>query len=897
MKFFKIKHSRELSHANWKVKKVNNFWAAHIKSLTDYEIKDRFLQLRKRHSKGESLNSLLIEAFAIAKEGIFRVTGMTLFDVQLSGAVILHSGAVAEMRTGEGKTITSIPVVYLNALSGDSIIVSTVNEYLTQRDGEENGKVYEFLGLSVGINKRELSNVQKRDAYACDVTYSVHSEIGFDYLRDNMVKLKTDKVQRPFSFCLIDEADSILIDEAKTPLIISGGKGSDSKIYMAVDQFCKTLSKKDIKIDAETKGISLSSSGVVKAQKFFGMDNLYAIERSELVHRIQNSLRANHIMVDNIEYIIREGKLILVDAFTGRVMPGRSYSDGLQQAIQAKEGIEVEPETKTLATITYQNLFRLFKKLAGMTGTAKTEEQEFIDIYNVRVVQVPTNKPVIRKDFIDHIYINKKYKIQAIIEEIKARHNAGWSILIGTAAVEDSEELAILLKKEGLKFKILNAKNDELEADIIASAGKYKAITISTNMAGRGTDIKIDKKVVADGKGLFVLATDKAESRRIDNQLRGRSGRQGEPGESQFFISLDDQLISRFSAKDKLKAAFKDYKEKPIISKSMTKAILRAQKKIENMNFDSRKQVLDYDDVIRQQRDVMYAQRNIIIGYADLLSVIKKLLSSVAKDVPTLQPLLNNDRTINYSKLTQTLNNIWFNTTTHKLYESQISSITHHALIELLDKKMFDTYLVLRNGIIEKMGEEFLHNYEREIIINTFDQNWQNHIDAMDKLRSSVSLSSYAQKNPIQIYIQKGHDAFKELTRQISHNIAKILLTDRFGVISVQEEAVHPLNVPAPAADATKALPIIPTQHKVQQIIAPKITAPVKKTAQPKKTLPTQTVKKITKPKKTLPAKTIVASKKSQIVKKTAQPKKTLPAKKKSKIVNKKLSKSIKSKK
>ena len=676
---------------------------------------------KKGFKDGETLNSLLNEAYAVCKEAIFRVIGLTLFDVQLAGAIVLHAGSIAEMRTGEGKTITSIPVVYLNSICGESVIVSTVNEYLSQRDGEENGKIYNFLGLTVGINMRELNTDEKRAAYACDVTYSVHSEIGFDYLRDNMVKLKDEKVQRPFSFCLIDEADSILIDEAKTPLIISGGKGSNSEIYMAVDQFAKTLSKKDIKIDLESKGISLSDVGVIKAQKFFGIANLYGMQHSELVHRIQNSLRANHIMVHNIEYIVREGKLILVDAFTGRVMEGRSYSDGLQQALQSKEGIEIEPETKTLATITYQNLFRLFKKLSGMTGTAKTEEQEFIDIYNVRVVQIPTNKPVIREDLLDNVYINKKYKMAAILAEVKKRHEAGWPILVGTAAVEDSEELAILLKKNDLKYQVLNAKNDFSEAQIIAKAGKYKAITISTNMAGRGTDIKIEKKVLKDKKGLFVLATDKAEARRIDNQLRGRSGRQGEYGESQFFISLDDQLISRFSSQEKLKKSFASYGGEPIVSTSMSKALLRAQKKIENMNFDSRKQVLDYDDVLRQQRDVMYAQRDIIIGHEDLLSVIRKLFASVCNDVPTLKPLLNEDQTINYAQLVKTLNDLWFNTTSKKLYESDITHLHHGELIEMLTNKVTDTYIILRDGIIEKMGEEFLHNYEREMIINTFE--------------------------------------------------------------------------------------------------------------------------------------------------------------------------------
>ncbi|CAM9095762.1 preprotein translocase subunit SecA [Mycoplasma todarodis] len=689
-------------------------------------------------------------------------------------------GSVAEMKTGEGKTITSIMPVYMNALAGKGVIVSTVNEYLTERDAIETGQVHNFLGLTYGINKRELGTEEKREAYNCDITYSIHSEIGFDYLRDNMVKRMEEKVQRGFFYALIDEVDSILIDEARTPLIITGGDAVPSTLYEAAQGFVVSLGKKDYEIDAETKSIQLTGSGIDKANKFYGIENLFSLESSELVHRVQNALRANFVMEVNGDYIVRDGKIELIDAFTGRIMEGRSYSDGLQQAIQAKEKVEIEDETKTMATVTYQNLFRMFEKLSGMTGTGKTEEGEFIDIYNMRVVEVPTNKPVIRKDEKDNVYVTSEYKYKAIVEEIKAvKKETNQPILVGTSLVEQSEKLSELLTKNKIPHKVLNAKQDGKEAEIISKAGEIGAVTIATNMAGRGTDIKLDKEARAAG-GLFVLGTDRAESRRIDNQLRGRSGRQGDVGRSKFFLSLDDSLISRFSAQEKLKKSFASFKEKPISSKSMDKALTRAQKKIEGFNFDSRKNVLQFDDVIRQQRNAIYNQRDIIISQEDLLNVIHRMFKKVVQEVVLFPQFQNQDDTINHEELSNSLNSVWFENVEFKLIPAILTNLAVEELVEYISKELIKAYDVIRESAFEVIGEEETHDYERNIILETFDANWQLHIDHMDKLRSSSSMSSYAQKNPFQVFTEKGSELFAELIKRISHNTARALMHRRF---------------------------------------------------------------------------------------------------------------------
>ncbi|WP_420330662.1 preprotein translocase subunit SecA, partial [Mycoplasma todarodis] len=701
-------------------------------------------------------------------------------DVQIIGGLILTMGSVAEMKTGEGKTITSIMPVYMNALAGKGVIVSTVNEYLTERDAIETGQVHNFLGLTYGINKRELGTEEKREAYNCDITYSIHSEIGFDYLRDNMVKRMEEKVQRGFFYALIDEVDSILIDEARTPLIITGGDAVPSTLYEAAQGFVVSLGKKDYEIDAETKSIQLTGSGIDKANKFYGIENLFSLESSELVHRVQNALRANFVMEVNGDYIVRDGKIELIDAFTGRIMEGRSYSDGLQQAIQAKEKVEIEDETKTMATVTYQNLFRMFEKLSGMTGTGKTEEGEFIDIYNMRVVEVPTNKPVIRKDEKDNVYVTSEYKYKAIVEEIKAvKKETNQPILVGTSLVEQSEKLSELLTKNKIPHKVLNAKQDGKEAEIISKAGEIGAVTIATNMAGRGTDIKLDKEARAAG-GLFVLGTDRAESRRIDNQLRGRSGRQGDVGRSKFFLSLDDSLISRFSAQEKLKKSFASFKEKPISSKSMDKALTRAQKKIEGFNFDSRKNVLQFDDVIRQQRNAIYNQRDIIISQEDLLNVIHRMFKKVVQEVVLFPQFQNQDDTINHEELSNSLNSVWFENVEFKLIPAILTNLAVEELVEYISKELIKAYDVIRESAFEVIGEEETHDYERNIILETFDANWQLHIDHMDKLRSSSSMSSYAQKNPFQVFTEKGSELFAELIKRISHNTARALMHRRF---------------------------------------------------------------------------------------------------------------------
>lgn len=777
-KIFKIKSS-ELKRAESYLKEINAI-EPEIKKLTDEELKAKTEEFKERLRKDDRMEKITVEAFAVAREACFRVLGKRPHDVQIIGGLILTMGSVAEMKTGEGKTITSIMPVYMNALAGKGVIVSTVNEYLTERDAIETGQVHNFLGLTYGINKRELGTEEKREAYNCDITYSIHSEIGFDYLRDNMVKRMEEKVQRGFFYALIDEVDSILIDEARTPLIITGGDAVPSTLYEAAQGFVVSLGKKDYEIDAETKSIQLTGSGIDKANKFYGIENLFSLESSELVHRVQNALRANFVMEVNGDYIVRDGKIELIDAFTGRIMEGRSYSDGLQQAIQAKEKVEIEDETKTMATVTYQNLFRMFEKLSGMTGTGKTEEGEFIDIYNMRVVEVPTNKPVIRKDEKDNVYVTSEYKYKAIVEEIKAvKKETNQPILVGTSLVEQSEKLSELLTKNKIPHKVLNAKQDGKEAEIISKAGEIGAVTIATNMAGRGTDIKLDKEARAAG-GLFVLGTDRAESRRIDNQLRGRSGRQGDVGRSKFFLSLDDSLISRFSAQEKLKKSFASFKEKPISSKSMDKALTRAQKKIEGFNFDSRKNVLQFDDVIRQQRNAIYNQRDIIISQEDLLNVIHRMFKKVVQEVVLFPQFQNQDDTINHEELSNSLNSVWFENVEFKLIPAILTNLAVEELVEYISKELIKAYDVIRESAFEVIGEEETHDYERNIILETFDANWQLHIDHMDKLRSSSSMSSYAQKNPFQVFTEKGSELFAELIKRISHNTARALMHRRF---------------------------------------------------------------------------------------------------------------------
>ncbi|MEO2863546.1 preprotein translocase subunit SecA, partial [Ligilactobacillus ruminis] len=628
--------NRELKRLTKIADKVEAY-AQDMAELSDDELKAKTPEFKKRYQAGETLDDLLPEAFAVAREGAKRVLGLYPYHVQIIGGIVLHEGNIAEMKTGEGKTLTATMPVYLNALAGEGVHVVTVNEYLSSRDATEMGELYNWLGLSVGLNITSKTPEEKREAYNCDITYSTNSELGFDYLRDNMVVYREDMVQRPLNFCIVDEVDSILIDEARTPLIISGQSSGTTLLYTRTDRFAKTLEKDtDFKIDLESKTVSLTEQGIRKGEQYFGTKNLFDPDNTALNHHLDNALRANYIMIRDKDYVVQDGEVLIVDQFTGRIMDGRRYSDGLHQAIEAKEHVEIEEETKTMANITYQNFFRMYKKLSGMTGTAKTEDEEFREIYNMEVISIPTNKPVIRDDRPDILYPNLKSKFKAVVEDIKERHAKGQPILVGTVAVETSELLSAMLDQAGVPHAVLNAKNHAKEAEIIMNAGQRGAVTIATNMAGRGTDIKLGPGVRELG-GLAVIGTERHESRRIDNQLRGRSGRQGDPGVSQFYLSLEDDLMLRFGT-DRVKRFLEtmnlDDEDAVIQSKMITKQVESAQKRVEGNNYDTRKQVLQYDDVMRAQREVVYKQRQqVIMEEKSLKPVIMPMIKRTVEHV------------------------------------------------------------------------------------------------------------------------------------------------------------------------------------------------------------------------------------------------------------------------
>ncbi|WP_324672968.1 preprotein translocase subunit SecA [Mycoplasma sp. 888] len=773
----------EMRIAEKALKKINQLESI-VSKFTDEELKSKTEYFKKLLEKGYSLEGIRNDAFAVAREATKRVLGKRPYDVQILGGLLLDLGSVAEMKTGEGKTITSIAPVYLNALLGKGAIVSTVNEYLTERDATEMGAVFNFLGLTVGINKAQMNEDDKRKAYAADITYSVHSELGFDYLRDNMVSNKNNKVQRGLQFCLIDEVDSILIDEAKTPLIISGGEKDDTAAYFAADQFVRTLGSEDYIIDEESKAVALTHSGIAKANEFYKTDGLYKIENSENVHLIQNALRAHKIMRIDVEYIVREGKIELVDAFTGRIMDGRSYSEGLQQAIQAKEMVEVEPETKTLATITYQNFFRMFKKLCGMTGTGKTEEQEFIDIYNMRVNVVPTNKPIARVDEPDAIFATSKAKWNAVAEKIEELYKKGQPVLVGTAQIEDSEVIHRLLTHRAIPHRVLNAKQNASEAEIISHAGEVKSVTIATNMAGRGTDIKPTPEALELG-GLYVLGTDKAESRRIDNQLRGRSGRQGDVGTSKFFISIDDQLMQRFANYESFREAYSKDGDKEVTNKQLRFAFNHAQKKIEGFNYDSRKSVLNYDDVIRQQRDLIYAQRDLILYSSDIVFIVQRMIASAARSIVRSGEYRLHNNVYHYEALVDFLNENIGKFIKFHFDINDISKVHETDLPEYIANIILSIYQDWEKNVIENTSEEELIKHLRTLILGTLDEKWQNHINLMDKLRSNVNLAQYSQKNPYQIYTEEGTKAFYKMIDDIAYGVLLKVFSDRLGMKSL----------------------------------------------------------------------------------------------------------------
>ncbi|MBY5033537.1 preprotein translocase subunit SecA [Streptococcus gallolyticus] len=749
-------------------------YADQMAALSDEALQAKTAEFKERYQKGESLDDLLYEAFAVVREASKRVLGLYPYPVQIMGGIVLHHGDVPEMRTGEGKTLTATMPVYLNALAGQGVHVVTVNEYLATRDATEMGELYSWLGLSVGINLAAKSSFEKREAYNCDITYSTNSEIGFDYLRDNMVVRAEDMVQRPLNYALVDEVDSVLIDEARTPLIVSGATNSETnQLYFMADNFVKSLSEDDYIIDVSSKAIGLSDSGIDKAEKFFRLENLYDIENVALTHFIDNALRANYIMIYDIDYLVNEEQeVMIIDPFTGRTMEGRRYSDGLHQAIEAKEGVPVQNESKTSASVTYQNLFRMYKKLAGMTGTGKTEEEEFREIYNIRVVQIPTNKPIARIDHEDLLYPSLEYKFNAVVADVKARYEKGQPVLVGTVAVETSDLLSKRLVAAGVPHEVLNAKNHFREAQIIMNAGQRGAVTIATNMAGRGTDIKLGPGVRELG-GLCVIGTERHESRRIDNQLRGRSGRQGDPGESQFYLSLEDDLMKRFGS-ERIKAFMErmnlSEEESVIKSGMLTRQVEGAQKRVEGNNYDSRKQILQYDDVMREQREIIYSQRHdVITAERNLAPEIKSMIKR------TINRQVDGHKA---SKRDEAIDAILKFAQVNLVAEDSISRA------DLADKTddqikayLFDRAVEVYNSQVAKLREEErIREFQKVLILRVVDSKWTDHIDALDQLRNAVSLRGYAQNNPVVEYQSEAFSMFNDMIGAIEFDVTRLMM-------------------------------------------------------------------------------------------------------------------------
>ncbi len=753
--------------------------------LTDTELKAKTEEFKERLKNGETLDDILVEAFAVAREACYRVIKEKPFYVQILGACAIHYGNIAEMKTGEGKTLTSVLPAYLNALTGKGVHIITVNEYLAQRDASWMGGIHRFLGLTVGVNLREMSAEEKQDAYNCDITYSTNNEIGFDYLRDNMVTRKEDRVQRPLNYAIIDEVDSVLIDEARTPLIISGGSISSANLYIEADKFAKSLTKdKDFIYDEQTKSVNLNDSGAEKAEKMFHLKNLYDMDNATLVHFINQALRANYSMARDVDYVVKDGEIVIVDQFTGRLMKGRAYSDGLHQAIEAKEGVQINEETKTLASITFQNLFRMYEKLSGMTGTAKTEEEEFRNIYNMYVIEIPTNKPVIRVDAPDLVYATKEAKYKAIIKFVKECYDKGQPVLIGTIAIETSELISNLLKKAHIPHEVLNAKNHEREAEIISKIGLHKSVTIATNMAGRGTDIKLSDEVRALG-GLCVVGTERHESRRIDNQLRGRSGRQGDPGYTQFFVSMEDDLMVRFGS-DRIKAMMQNMGigDQAIRSKTITKSISSAQARVEGNNYDIRKQLLQYDDVVNNQREIIYDRRNNIL---DNESIHEETLDTFRHYIEDLvNEHYNLDGEINEDDLKDIVEFANENLYKHDINKKSIEGLNKDEIIDKLYKKLLEEYEEKLKDIPEEVRNEF----EKVITLQVIDNYWMEHINTMSHLREGIYLRGYGQEDPLHAYTVEGYNLFDEMNAKIDKDVTVFLMKAEIRQNIVRKETV-----------------------------------------------------------------------------------------------------------
>ena len=761
--------------------------ASAMEQLSDEQLCEKTDEFKARYQKGETLDELLPEAFAVVREAAKRVLGLFPYRVQLMGGIVLHDGNIPEMRTGEGKTLTATMPVYLNALSGEGVHVVTVNEYLATRDSNEMGELYNFLGLSVGLNINSKSSDEKREAYNCDITYSTNNELGFDYLRDNMVVYRSQMVQRPLNYAIVDEVDSILIDEARTPLIISGQAEKSTALYTRADNFVKRLKEdEDYKIDIQSKTIGLTEAGIEKAEQTFGLDNLYDIENTALTHHLDQALRANYIMLLDIDYVVQDNKVLIVDQFTGRIMDGRRYSDGLHQAIEAKEGVEIEDETKTMATITFQNYFRMYKKLAGMTGTAKTEEEEFREIYNIQVIQIPTNRPIIRDDRPDLLYPTLESKFNAVVEDIKERYHKGQPVLVGTVAVETSELLSDKLNAAKIPHEVLNAKNHFKEAEIIMNAGQKGAVTIATNMAGRGTDIKLGLGVLELG-GLAVIGTERHESRRIDNQLRGRAGRQGDPGVSQFYLSLEDDLMKRFGSeriKTFLERMNVQEEDAVIQSKMFTRQVESAQKRVEGNNYDTRKNVLQYDDVMREQREVIYAQRQEVIMEENdlsdvLMGMVKRTIGRVVDSHTQLEKEeWNLDGIVDFAASTL-------------VHEDTISKkdLENKSAEEIKDYLVARAQEVFEEKSQQLNGQEQLLEFEKVVILRVVDTKWTDHIDAMDQLRQSVGLRAYGQNNPLVEYQTEGYSMYNNMVGSIEYEVTRLFMKSEIRQ-NVQREQV-----------------------------------------------------------------------------------------------------------
>ena len=739
--------------------------------LTDTELQNKTDEFRERLSKGETLDDILIEAFATAREAAFRVIGEKHFYVQILGALAIHYGNIAEMKTGEGKTLTSVLPAYLNALTGEGVHIITVNEYLAGRDAEWMGGIHKFLGLTVGVNRRDLTPQQKQEVYNCDIMYSTNNEVGFDYLRDNMVVRKEDRVQRKLNFAIIDEVDSVLIDEARTPLIISGGEMQNQNLYISADKYAKSLKPEvDFIYDEKTKSVNLTESGADKAESSFHINNLYDVSNSTLLHFINQALRANYSMKNDVDYVVQDGEIVIVDQFTGRLMKGRAYSDGLHQAIEAKEGVRINEETKTMATITFQNLFRMYKKLSGMTGTAKTEEEEFRDIYNMYVIEIPTNKAVIRIDEPDLVYATKEAKYKAIINVVKMKYEEGQPVLIGTIAIETSELISNLLKQAHIPHEVLNAKNHEREAEIISKIGLGKSVTIATNMAGRGTDIKLSDEVRRLG-GLCVIGTERHESRRIDNQLRGRSGRQGDPGYTQFFVSMKDDLMVRFGS-DRIGTMMENMGmgDQAIRSKAFTRSVEQAQKRVEGNNYDIRKSLLQYDDVMNNQREIIYEKRNKILENESIhemvLTTFRHHIEDLVKSHLAPEGYLTQD---DFKEIVEFSNE---NLLKSDIKLKDIENKEENEVIDLISKKVIEEYEAKLKDIPEAVSNEF----EKVITLQVLDNYWTEHINTMSHLREGIHLRGYAQEDPLRAYTIEGFDMFDSMLQKIDKDVSIFLI-------------------------------------------------------------------------------------------------------------------------